>query len=455
MTRLLAPEVVGEVSSAMVIAQTVNAMSHVGFNQYMIVHGANSPERTFHVAVVNCAFAVVALGAIAFAGGLFAPLLHAPHLASYLPGLTLAVLIRRFGGIADKVLAREMRFRELAIANGSGELLFTAGTVTLAATTGLGGYAIVVGNILQSLLTTLLILRATGWGWLQRFPWRWQRVGEILTFGWPLGLGQAFGFATRYWDNLAFGAFFGQRTVGLYNMAYNVADIPAALFAEQMAGVMLPSMTNLRPQERKSAALRSTALMALVVFPLAVGLGVIAPTLVGFALGAEWQGVAPLLAVLSVLSVVRPIAWGLISYLGSYGRNRAVMLLELFKLVLLFSCIIAFSALGPVWTAASVGIAFGVQSMGTICLVVVTDRFPVGPLVSAFLRPLAACAVMATTVVAARYALPAVGVTSAVITLLVEITVGTMTYLPAALLLAPATTRDFLDLLRQALKRGG
>lgn len=455
MTRLLAPEIIGEVSSAAVIAQTVNAMSHVGFNQYMIVHGANSPERTFHVAVVNFAFAMVALCLIAGTGAWFAPLLHAPNLASYLPGLTLAVLIRRLGGIADKVLAREMRFRELAIANGSGELLFTVTAVTLAATTDLGGYAIVIGNILQSLIATTLILRATGWRWLQRFPWQWQRVWEILRFGLPLGLSQVFGFATRYWDNLAFGAFFGQKTVGFYNMAYNLADIPAVQIGEQMAGVLLPAMTNLGPQERKDAVLRSTALMALAVFPLATGLGVIAPTLVALVLSAQWQGVAPLLTVLSVLSVVRPMAWGISAYLASYSRNRAMMLLELLKLVLLFGCIIAFSALGPVWTAASVGIAFGVQSLATITLVLVTDRFPAAPLLGAFVRPLAACAVMVAAVQATRYGLGFVGVNSAILLLPIEIAVGALTYVPAALLFAPATTRDFVKLLRRALKRGG
>jgi O-antigen/teichoic acid export membrane protein len=47
MTRLLAPEVVGEVAAAAVIAQTSNWLSHWGFNQYMIVHGVGSPEKSW------------------------------------------------------------------------------------------------------------------------------------------------------------------------------------------------------------------------------------------------------------------------------------------------------------------------------------------------------------------------------------------------------------------------
>ena len=168
----------------------------------------------------------------------------------------------------------------------------------------------VIGNIVQSTITTALIFRATGVGWFRPTPWRWQRVREIVRFGGPLGLAQLFDFGTRYWDNLAFGKFFGQTQVGLYNMAYNLADIPAVQVGEQISSVLLPAMASLEVADRKAALIRSTALMSLVVFPLAVGLGVIAPTLIAAMLNEKWQGVAPLLVVLSVLSVVRPMGWG-------------------------------------------------------------------------------------------------------------------------------------------------
>ncbi len=454
MTRLLLPDVIGEVAAAAIIAQTANWVSHWGFNQYMIVHGVEGPEPTYHVAVLNLVFGVVGLCAIAGTGAWFAPVFNAPNLASYLPGLTLAVLIRRVGAVADKILAREMRFRELAIANGLGELTFSVSAVTLAATTDLGGQAIVVGNILQSLVATVLILRATGFGWLQRSPWQWQRVRDIIRFGIPLGLAQLFNFATRYWDNLAFSAFFGTKVVGFYNMAYNLADIPAVQVGEQMTGVLLPAMTGLSIHDRKLAVVRSTALMALAVFPLATGLGAVAPTLIALLLNDEWQGVAPLLTVLSVLSVVRPMAWGISTYLASVSRTRAIMLLELLKLLLLFGCIVAFSSLGPLWTAASVGIAFGVQALATIALVIVTDRIPAGPLLGAFVRPLAACGVMVAAVLGARHGLVELGLTAPKFLLPIEMLVGAVTYVAAALVLAPAISRDFLRQLRRALKRG-
>lgn len=455
MTRLLRPEVIGEVGVASVLAQTANWLSNWGFNQYMIVHGAKGDEQTYHAAVVNLAFGFVGLCAVAGTGALFSPWFHAPHLAAYLPGMTLSILLRRIGSVPDKVLAREIRFRELAIANGMGDLAYTVSAIGLAAATDLGGQAVVVGNIVQSAVATLLIVRATGMGWLRRTPWRWQRVREILRFGLPLGLAQVFDFATRYWDNLAFGAYFDAKVVGLYNQAYNLADIPAVQVGEQISGVLLPAMAELDVDDRKVALIRSTGLMALVVFPLAVGLGAVAPTLIRCLLNDAWQGVAPLLTVLSVLSVVRPMAWGVSAYLASFSRTRTLMLLALLKLVLLFGCIVAFASLGPVWTAASVGIAFGGQALVTLILVMFTDAIPAWPLASAILRPLAACGAMAAAVLGMRYGMASLGVRSAAAMLPIEIAVGAVSYVAAALVVAGPSARDFLQLLRRALKRGG
>jgi lipopolysaccharide exporter len=454
MTRLLRPDVIGEVASAVVIAQTANWLSHWGFNQYMIVRGIEGAEQTYHVAVVNLVCGVVGLGAAAGTGALFAPVFHAPHLGSYLPGMTLAILVRRVGAIPDKVLARELRFRELAIANGVADVAYTISAIALAAATSLGGQAIIVGNIIQSTIATVLIFHFTGMSWLERVPWRWARVREIFGFGIPLGFAQVFDFATRYWDNLAFGAYFGPKVVGLYNMAYNLADIPAVQVGEQICGVLLPAMTGLDLRDRKTAVIRSTGLMALVVFPLAVGLGAVAPTLIRCLLPDAWQGVAPLLVMLSVLSVARPMGWGVGAYLASLSRTRTIMILDLLKLVLLFGGIVALAPLGPVWTAAAVGVAFGGQSLIKIGLVVYTDALPVWPLATAVLRPLAACGVMAAAVLATRNGLESIGVASAGVRLVVEIATGVVTYVVVALVVARPIARDFLQLLRRALARG-
>src|SRR4030095_6657492 len=98
---------------------------------------------------------------------------------------------------------------------------------------------------------------------------------------------------------------------------------------EQIALVLMPSMAKL-PRERRPRALeRSTALLSLVIFPLAVGLGLISYTLIAVILPANgWQEVAPLLAVLACLSVFRPITWVLSAYLEAEAKTNRLVALE-------------------------------------------------------------------------------------------------------------------------------
>jgi len=105
MTHLLAKEVVGSVNDAMIIAVTANWATIWGFNQYVIVkgRGADSADVTFHVTVAHISLAFVGLGLVALFGGHLAPFLNAPMAARFVPGMALAMFIRRIGSTAVKV----------------------------------------------------------------------------------------------------------------------------------------------------------------------------------------------------------------------------------------------------------------------------------------------------------------------------------------------------------------
>src|SRR6185503_9524647 len=125
--------------------------------------------------------------------------------------------------------------------------------------------------------------------WLEPARLTFRQTRELFAFGVPMALGALCAFASRRWDNLMVSRFFGPGPAGMYNLAYNLADVPAIQVGEQVGDVLLPSFARLDPERRPAALLRSLSLLALVVFPLAVGLGVVAPTLVAVLLDARWH----------------------------------------------------------------------------------------------------------------------------------------------------------------------
>jgi len=299
-----------------------------------------------------------------------------------------------------------------------------------------------------------VLVRAAGFAsWATPARLRWSRFKDMLAFGLPLGVQGAAHGASRYWDNLAISHFFGPGAVGAYNMAYNLADIPAIQVGEQIALVLMPSMAAL-PRERRPRALeRSTALLSLIIFPLAVGLGLIAEPLIALILPAnDWQLVAPLLSMLACLSVFRPITWVLSAYLEAEAKTNRLMFLELGKIALLIGGIVALQPFGVRVASGAVGLAFGATAIAGIALVAREGPSP-RRLFVGFIQPLAACGVMAAVALGARAALVGAGLTAPGLVLVAMILSGAAAYIAAALVLCRATALDLLGLLRRALRR--
>jgi len=302
MTRFLHPDQIGEVSVATILAMTANWLTIWGFGQYAVVkgRGADAAEVTWHATLFYAVLGAVSLGLVALLGGRLTPFLNAPAAARYVPWMALALYIRRLAAMPERVLTRQMKFRASGMALVAGESVYTATALAFAAA-GYGGWAIIIGNLVQSAVVLAIFVRAAGLAsWATPTPLSRARMIDMLKYGLPLGVQGIAHQASRYWDNLAISHYFGTGPTGAYNMAYNLADIPAIQVGEQIALVLMPSMAALPREHRPRALERSTALLSLIIFPLATGLGFVAHPLIALLLPAnEWQQVAPLLAVLA------------------------------------------------------------------------------------------------------------------------------------------------------------
>ncbi len=456
MTRFLHPDVIGEVNDATVLAYTASWLTIWGFGQYTVVNGRGEAQRevTWHATFLYLTLGTLSLGLMALFGAHLTPLLHAEHAAKYIPGMALSVYIRRFGAMPERMLTMQMNFRPSGIALAVGEAVYTIAALSLAAL-GWGGMSIVIANIIQSVVVVAILINAAGVrSWATPTKLSWKRTKAMLKYGVPLGIQGNAHNGSRYWDNLAISHYFGTGALGAYNMAYNLADIPAIQVGEQIALVLLPSMAELPVERRPRALERSTALLSLIIFPLAIGLGLVAYPLIGAILPSNaWQEVAPLLTVLACLSVFRPITWVLSAYMESLSKTSKLMFLEVAKLGLLLVGISLLSPYGLRAASAAVGISFGLTAIGGVLMVLREGPSP-AKLLAGFMQPLLACGVMAAAIWAVHHGLAAVGVHHAWIYLLVEIVVGAIAYVAAALVICRETSRDMLGLIKQALHKG-
>jgi PST family polysaccharide transporter len=436
LTYLIDPATMGEVANAHASVLLAHTLTGLGVTQFLIVGESKAGEEdidTGHVTLIFLGTGLAAFGVLTLLREPLGAYLHSPGLPRYLPGLALAMAFDRIGNVPERILAKELDFRIIGMGRVASELSYTGVSVALARA-GYGGMAVVWANVARS------VLYAVAMAWPVR-PSRWlrfsapslRRWGEIVRLGVPYWINHALILIARVGDNLVIARAFTPEIVGLYNQAYNVADIPATQVGEQVADVFFPSVRLLAPHERPAALIEALSLLALVVFPLSVGLAAVAPILVGTVLPARWQGVAPFLALLSVLGVVRPVGWSLAAYLQGAGEGRAVVQGGASLVIALFAFMPLLTAFGPYVACLAVGLTFATHA--AVCAVLV--RRIGGPRVGEVLRavggPLLACAPMFAAVRAVTHRGESTP-TSAL--LLLGIAVGAAVYAAAAALFA-------------------
>lgn len=472
LTRYLDPDEYGEISLAAVVIMTANTVSNCGLSQYIVSKPNAGRAAAFHATFYFTILGLVALAVALLAGGPIGALIHAPGIVRYLPGLAFATVLERVATVQDRIQVRDMRFRSVGLIRSLGEVIYSVVSVALAAL-GQGrwwggGNAVVIASVARSGARLVVLSATTPWReWIEPCRITWQKTRDLFSFGLPMSVATLAGFGSRKWDNLVISERFGQGPAGIYNLAYNLADIPASQIGETIGDVLVPSFAKMETEERRRKALMmSLRQMTLLIAPLAFGLGAVAPALAGL-LDPRWASLDVALAILSILSVVRPISWIGGSYLQVKNMPRTIMILEGAKPFVLVATMVLFAKLGPrlagpdvlgrlgtgeCWACAAVGLVFALNSFSYMCVFKRIDGLSLSAQLAELLPPVFACVPMVAAVAGLEHTLAASGVRP-ILRLVTEVGAGAAVFVPSAFVLSPATAREFVGLLRAALAR--
>ncbi|HEX4423207.1 MAG TPA: oligosaccharide flippase family protein [Kofleriaceae bacterium] len=451
LTRVVAPHAYGDVIMASIVVATASAFTSFSFGQYMIAKKAPA-EVAAQAMAIHMVLGVVAMTATYALREPLGHVVHARGMGQYVLGFAIAQLIDRSRYVPERLLMRAMRFRALATINGLGEIGFTI--AALATMHWLGAYAIMLATIVRSVITSALFFYAAPRSeWMVRVRFRASDVRALIGYGLPIMVAIVTDTATRRWDNVVVNGLFDTSVMALYQLAYSLAEMPIINVAEHIGEVLMPAFSRMETGQRERAAIRAAALMGLIVSPLGVGLGVIAPTVAATIFDDKWQPMGPLLRILSVMTVFRPMTWSAIAYVQAVQRTRIVMWSSFIRAIVVLSLVGVGGELGGINGACfGAGAGFAVHSVLTI---IATSR-ATGLSASAYLggcmRSLLPCIPMYFAVEAISHTLAAVN-TPNIVSLIAQIVAGAIIYIGAAFILVRPSVNELLRIGRDAIRR--
>lgn len=298
LARLLSPADFGVMALAFVVLGLVRPMGDFGIGN-ALVQRANLTDRHIRTAVSAATLlGIVTAAAIALAAPLGTLIMQDPRVAPVLRLLSLGFAIQGVSVVASALLRRRLDFRKQFFIDTGSYLIGYAGVSIVLAVMGFGVWSLVWGGLAQVVLSTTALVATVD------HPMRpllaRKELSELLHFGAGAAGVSWVNYIALNGDNFIVGRLMGAASLGLYNRAYTLMNIPYTYAANVMSAVLFPAFAEVQGEPRRlgQAYLLTTQLTALIAAPAMCTLAIVAPNLVPALYGSRWLGVVVPLQIL-------------------------------------------------------------------------------------------------------------------------------------------------------------
>lgn len=328
--RLLSPIDFGLMGIALVVFQWLGYFTEIGVDAALIQKPG--PIRPY----LNTAWTIQILRSLAIA---LALLFGAPFAAQFFKTPAAAPVIRAIAAViilyalmnpAVVLLRKELDFRKDVLWRLPGVLVGLAvGIIT----------AFLLRNVWALVLSALTAVAAQVISSYRLQPYRpqlhidWALARELMRFGKWMLASNVLVFFELYLDSVLVGRVLGATTLGLYQMACQVAMLPTAQIALVVCGVMFPALSKLRDREDLRRAFLSTLqVLSTVVVPLGCFLTVFADPLIRILLGSKWIPIRECVQALAWAGAAKAVGAGATALFLAMGIPRLTVSASVVKL---------------------------------------------------------------------------------------------------------------------------
>ncbi|MCW3173483.1 lipopolysaccharide biosynthesis protein [Shewanella subflava] len=333
LARLLGPTAFGLVGMLAVFIAIANVFVDSGFTSALIRKNERTESDLVTAFYYNIAMAGFCYIALFICAPFVADFYQQAELQTLLRVLGLAVLINAFTLIPRVKLNVAMDFKTQAKISVL-SVIISGPTAIILAINGYGVWSLVVQALLNAICTTLLFNIFVPW--LPRGNITRHAFNYLFGYGSKLLLS---GLLDAIYNNLyqiIIGKKFSPAVVGQYTQANQLASVPVTTLTGIIQRVTFPLFSQLQddPDKMANAYRQTLILSSIVIFPLIVGLGLIAKPLLTNFLGEQWQGAAALLSVLCLGYMLYPIHSINLNLLQVTGRSDLFLKLEVMKKII-------------------------------------------------------------------------------------------------------------------------
>lgn len=302
--RLLAPSDFGLVGMTAVFSGLITLLAESGMGAAVVTLRELDEKQIRQMNAAALLFGVCAALLSCAMAWPVAQFYGRPEVAKILMVSAIGFVVTGFRSIPGALLERDMNFKSLAFIEGMQSLLQSFATMGLALA-GAGYWSLVAGPLVGGSTGAILCAMRRPCG----VQWPGPEVTKALGLGGAVLTGRIAWYAYSSSDFLVAGRVFGAAALGHYSLAWNFANLPTekvSAMVLRVTGSFFSALQNDR-QELKRYLLLLTGGLALLLFPVAAGIGLTAAEIIEVAFGSRWLPATVPLQLLAIYGVLRSI----------------------------------------------------------------------------------------------------------------------------------------------------
>jgi O-antigen/teichoic acid export membrane protein len=395
---LLAPSALGVIALGTLVANVSAVITSLGTASALVYWRGDVLRAARTAVTIGVAMGVGIAGVLWVAAPWLAASFHATDGgAAVIRGLTVTLPCLAVAAVTNELLRRRLAFARRILPDTVSSIVGAVVAIVLV-TQGHGVMALVVGQVVQGVLTLLLT-------WMVHPPvlpgWNLDDARGLLSYGGPYAGANLLELVQLNIDYLIVSRVLGGEALGQYSLAFRLAFMPYLMIVVVTTGAAFPYLCRQRGVDLGRAAVTVMTATLTLVAPICLGLALFADDLV--LLGDKWQPGVPVVAWLALYAVLLSVGQLVQTSLNAAGRPALSMGLRLCHLVVLFATLLLLAGHGI--TAVAIGQVAAATFMSLVALVfarLYVTGFSLRRLALSLRPALAGVGVMAAVVVLAR-----------------------------------------------------
>lgn len=333
MARLLTPKDYGLIGMLAIFLAVAQSLIDSGFSQALIrkqnrTDVDNSTVFYFNI-IVSCSLYLILFISAPFVADFY----NQPELTSVMRVVCLGVILNSLAVVQRALLTVRIDFKTQAKASLSAAV-FSGCIGIVLAYSGFGVWALVVQQLLNLSVNTLLLWIFSKWRPIAVFSW--DSFHELFAFGSKM---LASGLLDTLYRNIypiVIGKLFSASSLGHYTRAQQFSEFPSSNITGIIQRVTYPVLCGIQDDmERLTNVYRKfLKLSAFVIFPFMMGLSAVAKPFINISLGSQWEFCGQLLQVICFAMMWYPIHSINLNLLQVKGRSDLFLRLEIIKKIL-------------------------------------------------------------------------------------------------------------------------